>query len=93
MPRKDHMRERWKKVYELVGQGKAPPIEAYQVEETFFVVDGNHRVSAARQHGFETIAAYVTAFETPKGFNPEDGVEDFMIKNEKQDFLNQERNY
>jgi uncharacterized ParB-like nuclease family protein len=42
-----------------------PPIEVYQVGEAYFVIDGNHRVSAARQEGMKTIAAYVCEFVTP----------------------------
>ena len=65
LPRKDHMRERWQKVDQLVLEGKFPPIDVYQVDEAYFVVDGNHRVSAARQQGLETIKAYVTEFVSP----------------------------
>jgi len=89
MPRKDHMEERWKTVYQLVAEGKAPPIEAFQVDQVYFVVDGNHRVSAARQQGFETIAANVTEFDAPAGFNPDEGIDQFLIESEKTDFLNQ----
>lgn len=89
MPQKDHMHERWKKVYQLVAEGKAPPIEAFQVDQAYFVVDGNHRVSAARQQGLETIAANVTEFDAPAGFNPDESIDEFFIENEKTEFLSQ----
>lgn len=65
LPRKDHLRDQWQKVDQLVQEGKYPPVDVYQVDDAYFVVDGNHRVSAARQHGIETIRAYVTEFSSP----------------------------
>jgi hypothetical protein len=37
-----------------------PPVELIKVEESYFVRDGNHRVSVARARGHEVIDAYVT---------------------------------
>ena len=37
-----------------------PPIEAYQLGEAYFVIDGNHRVSVARSLGATYIEGYVT---------------------------------
>jgi nucleotide-binding universal stress UspA family protein len=37
-----------------------PPIEAYQIGDAYFVLDGNHRVSVARDLGATHIEAYVT---------------------------------
>jgi|ADGO01.1.fsa_nt_gi ParB-like nuclease domain. len=44
--------------------GRRPPIDVYQIGDAYFVVDGNHRVSVARQNGAKTIQAYVTPFHT-----------------------------
>ncbi len=39
-----------------------PPVSLYKVGERYFVEDGNHRVSVARYHGVEMIAAEITQF-------------------------------
>lgn len=87
LPRKDHMRERWKRVDEIVVAGKAPPIEVYKVGQAYFVIDGNHRVSAARQHNMETIEANVTEFSTPFEIGPDDDIDKLFIEAERADFL------
>jgi len=89
LPRKDHMRERWKRVDEIVKAGKAPPIEVYKVGEVYFVIDGNHRVSAARQNGLETIVANVTKFTTPFEIEADGDFDQMLVEAERSDFLNQ----
>ena len=87
MPRKDHMRERWEGVDQAMMHGKTPPIEVYQVGEIYFVVDGNHRVSVARQHGYETIEAYVTEFVAPIKPRADEGIDEMLIEAEHAAFL------
>jgi hypothetical protein len=86
LPRKDHLRERWQGVDQVMKQGKTPPIEVYQVDDIYFVVDGNHRVSVARQHGYETLEAYVTEFQTPFKPSGEAEVEEMLIQSEQAAF-------
>jgi hypothetical protein len=38
------------------------PVKLYKLEETYFVVDGHHRVSVARYHGVPTLEAAVVEF-------------------------------
>jgi hypothetical protein len=87
MPRKRHMRERWEQVDVAMIAGKTPPIDVYQVGESYFVLDGNHRVSVARQHGFELIEAYVWEFPTPHGLSPEADMDELLTKSERIEFL------
>jgi hypothetical protein len=87
MPRKDHMRERWESVDQAMMQGKTPPIEVYQVDDIYFVVDGNHRVSISRQHGYETIKAYVTEFQTPFNHGRVADIDEVLIQSEQNAFL------
>ena len=87
LPRKRHMRQRWERVDVATRAGKTPPIEVYQVGESHFVLDGNHRVSIARQRGLETIEAYVWEFPTPYGLGPEADVDELLIKSEQVGFL------
>lgn len=65
LPLKDNMEERWAKVYEAVSDGAGwSPIQVYQIGEAYFVLDGNHRVSIARQWDRKTIQAYVSEVVT-----------------------------
>jgi uncharacterized ParB-like nuclease family protein len=61
LPKHDSNKARWARVrtavIDMVGM---PPIDVYQVGEVYFVIDGNHRVSIARQLGTKTISARVT---------------------------------
>ena len=52
LPRKDSDEGRWARVKVAVDDlSGLPPIEVYQVGEAYFVRDGNHRVSIARELG------------------------------------------
>jgi hypothetical protein len=64
-PRQDALRDRWARVAHLMMWGSGlPPVQLYQVDEAYFVNDGNHRVSVARYLGAPTIEAYVWEFRT-----------------------------
>jgi ParB-like chromosome segregation protein Spo0J len=43
-----------------------PPVELIQVGDTYFVVDGHHRISAARALKVDHIDATVTVWEVAK---------------------------
>ena len=88
LPRRDHLRQRWERVNRMVSTQEMPPIEVYQVGDAYFVVDGNHRVSNARQEGMKTIAAYVWEFVTPVGLSAEADLDEVIIKSEYAEFLN-----
>ena len=53
LPRGNHLRQRWQRVKELVFTKGMFPIDVYQVGDAYFVIDGNHRVSIARQEGMK----------------------------------------
>ncbi|MDH3674515.1 MAG: ParB N-terminal domain-containing protein, partial [Anaerolineae bacterium] len=80
LPRRDHLRQRWERVNTMVSSQDMPPIEVYQVGEAYFVLDGNHRVSAARQEGMKTIPAYVCEFVTPVGLSAEADCDEVITK-------------
>jgi hypothetical protein len=71
-PRWDDFQDRWQRIDRLVTTGAdLPPVELYKVGQVYFVRDGNHRVSVARQHNFPTIGAYVWECETPVPLEPD----------------------
>ena len=91
LPRRSHLRQRWQRVKAVVLTQGMPPIEVYQVGDAYFVVDGNHRVSIARQEGMRTIEAYVCEFVTPVGLSAEADLDEVIITSEYTDFLNKMR--
>ena len=65
LPKRDSDAERWARVKSRVMDMKGwPPIDLYKLGEAYFVIDGNHRVSVARQLGNKTISAHVTEVKT-----------------------------
>jgi hypothetical protein len=63
MPTKASLAERWKRVDRAFHYGlDLPAIRLYKIGESYFVEDGNHRVSVARYQGVQTIEAEVTEF-------------------------------
>lgn len=54
-------KERWRLVYTMSLAGKGlPPIEVCKTDQTFFVLNGHHRVSVARYLNCKTIPAHVS---------------------------------
>jgi len=92
LPRQDSDQERWAKV-KVVATGLVglPPIQVYQIGEAYFVLDGNHRVSVARQLGATHIQAYVTEVRTRVPLLPDVQPEDLILKAEYADFLERTR--
>ncbi len=77
MPRKAHDQERWAGVMAAAPDvSLLPPIDVYQIGDIYFVLDGNHRVSIARQQGYKTIKAQITEVRTraplPPGAQPDE---------------------
>jgi hypothetical protein len=87
MPRKTNTRPRWEKVDNLADTGGWPPIEVYQVSDTYFVRDGNHRVSVARQLTMDTIEAEVWEYPTRVPLETDDDLDDLIIRAEYLEFL------
>lgn len=72
LPRQADLQHRWQRVDRLVTSGAdLPPIELYQIGQAYFVRDGNHRVSVARQHHFPSIGAHVWECITPVPVGPD----------------------
>ena len=64
LPLDERLRDRWRKVEQTFPRGDFPPIVVYEVQGSYFVVDGHHRVAVAKQRGVEFIDAEVTRLET-----------------------------
>ena len=80
-PRQDALKDRWRRISQLVTTGGGlAPVELYKVGQVYFVRDGNHRVSVARQQGAPTIEAYVWEYQTRVPLEPDIDAEDLLFK-------------
>jgi nucleotide-binding universal stress UspA family protein len=90
LPLVDKNQERWARIQtKFNGLEGLPPIEVYQVGDVYFVRDGNHRVSVARQMGATHIEAYVTKIEIKVPLTPGVQPDDLILKAEYAEFLEQ----
>ncbi|MEM6427652.1 MAG: universal stress protein [Deinococcota bacterium] len=88
LPKHNSDKQRWVNVeVQMTGLQGLPPIEAYQLGSAYFVKDGNHRVSVARQLGFKDIQAYVTRVHSRVPLDASVQPEDIIIKEEYLNFL------
>jgi nucleotide-binding universal stress UspA family protein len=89
LPRHDSDQDRWTRLksYSEQNAPSLPPIDVYQVGEVYFVLDGNHRVSIARQYGMPTIDAHVIEVHTAIPLTPDVEPDDLLVKAEYADFL------
>lgn len=65
LPGKLSLGERWKKIDQAVLRAEElPPVSLYKIGDAYFVRDGNHRVSVARQQGVEMLDAEVVELKS-----------------------------
>lgn len=87
LPLNDALKNRWVKMAELAHSEGWPPIELYKVNQAYFVRDGNHRVSAARQLGFPTIEAHVWEYPDDIEIGPNDSLDEVLNRFRERLFL------
>lgn len=55
--------ERLTAVKEAIKSGKSlPPVKLYQIKSEYYILDGNHRVAAAKELGWTSIRAHILEF-------------------------------
>lgn len=64
-----------------------PPVDLYKIGEIYFVKDGNHRVSVARERGQEFIDAYVTEIDIPVMLTADTTLDELDLKREQSEFI------
>jgi len=90
LPRRPEDQDRWARVKAAMDSPASmglPPIEVYKVGDAYFVLDGNHRVSIARQEGFEFIEAHIIEINSDIPVTPDLQPDDLIIKAEYAEFL------
>jgi nucleotide-binding universal stress UspA family protein/uncharacterized ParB-like nuclease family protein len=90
LPLRENDKERWARVkVALEDVAGLPPIEVYQIGDYYFVLDGHHRISVARQLGAKTIQAFVTRVSTKIPFSLDDKPDEVILEEERRYFLEQ----
>lgn len=88
LPTQSHTEDRWRRInrawYEEVN---LPPVLLYKVGEVYFVVDGNHRVSVARDRGQAFIDAEVREVESRVPVTADILPNDLELLGERVEFL------
>jgi len=88
LPASDKLADRWQSVnrafYEEIS---LPPVVLYKVGQVYFVVDGHHRVSVAREQGQLYIEAEVRECSTRVNLTADVKAEDLEILEAKVNFL------
>jgi hypothetical protein len=88
LPKSEHNTDRWVNIRRLQLEGKSlPAIQVYKVGETYFVKDGNHRVSVAALEGQKFIDAEVIELDVIVPPERGDDLKDLIIKGEYAKFL------
>ena len=64
-----------------------PPVSLYKIGEAYFVLDGNHRVSIAKEMGLDSIEAYVTEVRSKVPLSSSFTLEELVEKAALADFL------
>ncbi len=88
-PLSDSNEKRWVRLRVVQEEEGLPPIEVYKVSGVYFVLDGNHRVSIAKEMGMDTIEAFVQEFRTNIDITPDDDYDRVILKAERAEFLEQ----
>lgn len=89
LPLSDADAARWARVKVAQEMSGLPPIEVYKIGEAYFVLDGNHRVSIARQLEMDFIEAYVTEYSSQVELSPDDDYYNVIMKAEYAELMDQ----
>ena len=88
LPKRDATANRWKSIARaFYSEVDLPPVRLYKVGDAYFVVDGHHRVSVAREQGIEFIDAEVQEVISRVPVTADLKAEDLIILHEYRRFL------
>lgn len=87
-PRTGKSKDKWIRINQAMRKGAPlPPVQLYNVDGTYFVRDGHHRISVASALGQKFIEAEVTEIPSPVKLPKGLSLKQFLIKAEYTDFL------
>lgn len=92
LPAQSFTANRWARINRAWYQEVSlPPVRLYQVGQVYFVADGHHRVSVAREQGAECIEAEVRECQVKVPVTPDLRPEDLEILGAQVEFLERTR--
>lgn len=92
LPKQDNTANRWKSIARaFYGEVGLPPVRLYKVGDAYFVMDGHHRVSVAREQGVEFVDAEVQEVISRVPVTAQLKAEDLKILHEYRHFLERTR--
>jgi hypothetical protein len=92
LPTQDRTADRWRSIARAYYDDVSlPPVKLYKVGDAYFVLDGNHRVSVARERGMAFVDAEVIEAETKVPVTAELDADHVEIKGEYARFLDRTR--
>ncbi|HEX7973520.1 MAG TPA: DUF4032 domain-containing protein [Anaerolineales bacterium] len=88
LPVQSVTKDRWVSIDKAhLEQVELPPVELYKMGDAYFVKDGNHRISVARQRDQLFVDAYVTEIDIPVDLPPDFKLVDLALKQKQAEFL------
>ncbi len=92
MPAQDRTADRWKSIARAYyDEVNLPPVRLYKVGDAYFVLDGHHRVSVAREQGVAFIDAEVLEAVSRVPISADLRAEDLEVLHEYRHFLERTR--
>jgi len=87
-PVQDQTADRWRSIARAYyNEVSLPPVKLYKVGDAYFVLDGNHRVSVAREQGVAFVDAEVIEADARVPVSADLDADDLEIKGEYVQFL------
>lgn len=88
LPIQTRTKDRWVNIDKAhYAQVPLPAVELFKIGEIYFVKDGNHRISVARDRGQVFVDAHVTEIDIPVLLTPDTKVNDLVLKREYAQFI------
>lgn len=88
LPRQARTRSRWVSIDSAhYDDTVLPPVDLFKIGEIYFVRDGNHRVSVARERGQAFVDAYVIEIDVPVPLTADMDLDDLQLKAEYANFI------
>lgn len=92
LPRQTHTRSRWESIDRAYFKDVVlPPIDVYKLGDFYFVKDGNHRVSVARERGQAYMDAYVTEIRVSGKIDKDSDINTLILEEEYNQFIHRTR--
>lgn len=90
LPKQTRTRGKWERIDKLKLIGELlPPVEVYQLGDFYFVIDGNHRVSVAKEKGQKFTDAHVIELKLDFPIKGDFNWHEILLKQEKANFYEQ----